>query len=53
MIAAKGTRIAYAMCIGCPVDEAIKESFCRKNKGQEALEKGNKCYIDEQNKKED
>lgn len=52
MIAARGTKIAYAMCIGCPVDETIKEGFCHKNKGQVALEKGNKCYLDEQQKKE-
>ncbi len=50
MIGAIGTTLAYAMCMGCPVPEEIQESFCHKLKGQEALEKGNKCYLDEQEK---
>lgn len=51
MIGAIGTKLAYAMCLGCPVYEEIQEAFCHELKGQEALEKGNKCYLDELKKK--
>ena len=47
MITAKGTKLFFAMCIGCPVSEQIRDEFCNKLKEQEAIEKGNKCYLDE------
>jgi len=47
MIVAIGTELAYAMCIGCPVSEEIRDTTCYKNKGQDAFEKGNLCYLDE------
>jgi len=36
-----GERPYYSMCIGCKVDD----SYCNRLKGEEALEKGNKCML--------
>ena len=47
MIVAMGTELAFAMCIGCHVPEEVRETTCYKNKGQDALETGNTCYLDE------
>jgi len=47
MITAKGTVLAYSMCMGCPVPADVVEFFCHRMKGEDALQWGNKCLLHE------
>ena len=50
MITAKGTNLAYAMCMGCPVEESVKGSFCHARTSMEEIKLGNRCFLDERAK---